>query len=171
VRFGVVCLGVVGRVGRGGELEPFAMACRGRGTWLFLVSFWTGDPSGVFCRRLVWVCCVGGVWLSGIFKLRNRCPGDVMEPGGVCWAVVAWQRRMINVGPACMAGQGLDVFAPGGAVAGVEVGHSVGWAKAIDGIVVVGPEELLVGCLSNDVGRQSITVCKALVGWELLSVL
>ncbi len=147
------------------------MSGSGLVTWMFLVPFWSGVPSGVFCQGLVGMYRVCGVRFGGIFQLSNRCLGNVMEMGDVCWAVVAWQGRVVHVGPAGVAGQGFDVFAPGGAVAGVEVGHSVGWAEAIDGIVVVGPEELLVGCLSNDVGRQVITVCKALVGWELLSVL
>jgi hypothetical protein len=95
---------------------------------------------------------VCGVRYGRIFQLSNRRVGDVVEARGVFWAVVAWHGWVIPVGLAGVAGQGLDVFAPSGAVAGVEVGHAVGGAEAVDGIVVVSPEELLVGCLSNDVG-------------------
>jgi hypothetical protein len=52
---------------------------------------------------------------------------------------------MIQVGLAGVAGQALEVFAPSGDVAGVEVGQAVGGAEAVDGIVVVGPQILLVG--------------------------
>ena len=106
-----------------------------------------------------------------IFKRSDRRVGDVVGTRGGLLAVVAWHGRMIPVGLADVAGQGLEVFGPSGDVAGVEVGQAVGGAEAVDGIVVVGPEILLVGFLSNDVGWEAITVCEALVGWELLSVL
>ena len=72
--------------------------------------------------------------------------------GGVCWAVVDWQGWVVQVGPASVTWQSFDIFAPIGAVAGIEGGHAICRAEAVDGIVVVGPEVLLVGCLSNDVG-------------------
>jgi hypothetical protein len=125
----------------------------------------------VFGQGLVGASRVCGVRSGGIFKLSTRRLGDVVGTRVGFLAVVAWHGRMIPVGLAGVAGQALEVFGPSGDVAGVEVGQAVGGAEAVDGIVVVSPEVLLVGFLSNDVGWEAITVYEALVGWELLSVL
>ncbi len=125
----------------------------------------------MFGQGLVGASRVCGVRSGGILKLGARLVGDVVWTRAGLWAVVAWHGRMIPVGLAGVAGQALEVFAPSGDVAGVEVGQSIGGAEAIDGIVVVSPEELLVGFLSNDVGWEAVTVNEALVCWELLSVL
>ena len=125
----------------------------------------------MFGQGLVGASRVCGVRSGGILKLGARLVGDVVWTRAGLWAVVAWHGRMIPVGLAGVAGLALEVFAPRGDVAGVEVGQSIGGAEAIDGIVVVSPEELLVGFLSNDVGWEAVTVNEALVCWELLSVL
>jgi hypothetical protein len=52
----------------------------------------------------------------------------------------------------------------------MEFCQSVGWADAVGAVVVVGPEVLMVGRLSNDDFWCAVAVCEMLVGWEALSV-
>jgi hypothetical protein len=117
------------------------------------------------------MACVFGVGPGRIFKRSDRRVGDVVGTRVGLLAVVAWHGRMVPVGLADVAGLGLEVFGPSGDVAGVEVGQAVSGAEAVDGIVVVGQQILLVGFESNDVGWEALTVCDALMCGELLSVL
>ena len=65
--------------------------------------------------------------------------GRFVWVAGVCWAVVGWHGRVVQVGPAGVGWEGFEVFAPSGALAGMEGGHALGGAEVVDGIVVVGP--------------------------------
>ena len=94
----------------------------------------------------------------------------VLLGAGVCWSVVCGRGRVVQVSPSSVDGQCGKVVGPGGDVAGVEGYHAIGGAEAVDGGVVVGPQVLLVGPLANDGGWRAVTVCKAFVGWEALSV-
>ena len=114
--------------------------------------------------------------LGGILQLVDRRVGNIVGMGGfvcspgVCWSGVAWHGWVVQVSPAGAGWQCGEVGAPSGAGAGMEGGHALCWAEAVDGFGVVGPEVLLIGRLSDDGWWRAVTVGEALVGWEELSV-